>query len=65
MPPKGPLKEEQIAAIRAWIDQGAEWPDALANEADLPPINQNAVALVEHFLTCFSTDSCNKTAPLW
>jgi ankyrin repeat protein len=47
MPPSGPLKAEQINLVKAWIDQGAEWPDALANEADLPPINQNAVALVE------------------
>src|SRR5436190_14765022 len=34
MPPKGPLEAEQIAAIRAWIDQGAEWPDALSGEVD-------------------------------
>jgi mono/diheme cytochrome c family protein len=36
MPPTGELKPEQIAIVKAWIDQGAEWPDALANEADLP-----------------------------
>jgi cytochrome c len=29
MPPTGPLRPEQIATLRAWIDQGAEWPDAL------------------------------------
>src|SRR5205823_13736070 len=23
----------QVAAIKAWIDAGAKWPDALANEA--------------------------------
>jgi len=28
MPPKGePLTPEQIAVLRAWIDQGANWPD--------------------------------------
>ncbi|HEV2177636.1 MAG TPA: ankyrin repeat domain-containing protein [Terriglobia bacterium] len=47
MPPSGPLSAEQIATIKAWIDQGAEWPDALANEADLPPLNPQAVSLVE------------------
>lgn len=46
MPPTGPLKPEQIATITAWIEQGAPWPDALANEADLPPPNPMAVAIV-------------------
>src|SRR5690242_15819231 len=30
MPPTGPLKPEQIAVIKTWIEQGAEWPDALS-----------------------------------
>src|SRR6186713_2820600 len=33
MPPKGkgkPLTPEEIGLIRAWIDQGAKWPDDLA-----------------------------------
>lgn len=47
MPPSGPLSAEQIATIKAWIEQGAEWPDALANEADLPPLNPQAVSLVQ------------------
>ena len=47
MPPTGPLRPEQIAVIKAWIDQGAEWPDSLANEAELPPLNPQAVALVD------------------
>ncbi len=46
MPPTGPLKPEQVATIRTWIEQGAEWPDALANELDLPPLDPKAVALV-------------------
>src|SRR5215468_988187 len=46
MPPSGPLKPDQIATITTWIEQGAPWPDALANEADLPPINPMAVAMV-------------------
>ena len=47
MPPDGSLKSDQIAIIKSWIDQGAEWPDALANEIDLPPPNPKAVAMVE------------------
>src|SRR5262249_33513099 len=31
MPPTGPLRTEQIEVIKAWIDQGAQWPDSLAN----------------------------------
>lgn len=47
MPPTGPLRGEQIATIKKWIDQGADWPDSLANEAELPPVNPKAVALVD------------------
>src|SRR5215475_13925913 len=47
MPPTGPLKQEQIETIKTWIEQGAEWPDALANEVERPPINPKAVAAVE------------------
>ena len=32
MPPDAPLRQEQIDVIRSWIDQGAEWPDALSGE---------------------------------
>ncbi len=33
MPPKGDLlSAEQIGVIKAWIDQGAHWPDALSGE---------------------------------
>src|SRR5262249_49194213 len=33
MPPGGtPLPERDIATLKAWIDAGAPWPDALANE---------------------------------
>jgi ankyrin repeat protein len=47
MPPSGALSEEQIATIKSWIEQGAEWPDALANEADLPALNPKAVSMVD------------------
>jgi mono/diheme cytochrome c family protein len=36
MPPgKERLTAEQIALLRAWVDAGAPWPDALANEGSL------------------------------
>ncbi len=31
-----PLSPEQIALIKAWIDQGAEWPDDLAGDEPAP-----------------------------
>src|SRR5262245_21811334 len=47
MPPSGALQPEQINMIKTWIEQGAEWPDALANEADLPPLNPKAIEMVD------------------
>src|SRR5262245_22008328 len=52
MPPTGPLRPDQINTIKAWIDQGADWPDALANEADVPEVDSRAVARVEALRTC-------------
>jgi ankyrin repeat protein len=37
MPPAGPLRPEQITLIKAWIDQGAEWPDALSGDRSDAP----------------------------
>jgi ankyrin repeat protein len=51
MPPTGSLRADQIETIRAWIEQGAEWPDNQSNEAELPPIDPKAVALVEALRT--------------
>jgi ankyrin repeat protein len=51
MPPTGPLRAEQIALVKRWIDEGAPRPDSLANEADLPRLNPKAVALVEALRT--------------
>jgi ankyrin repeat protein len=47
MPPTAELAPDKIAVIKTWIDQGAEWPDPLANEEELPPLDPRAVALVE------------------
>jgi ankyrin repeat protein len=47
MPPTAELRPEKIAVIKSWIDQGADWPDALSNENELPPLDARAVAMVE------------------
>ncbi len=47
MPPTGALKAEQIAIIRAWVDQGAPWPDAYANEAAPAPLEPRAAKLMD------------------
>ena len=46
MPPTGPLPQEKIDIIKAWIDQGAEWPDALSGETPPPPSDPGATALM-------------------
>ena len=51
MPPTGPMRTEEIAVVKAWIDQGAVWPDSLANEVELPPLNPKAIAMVESLRT--------------
>jgi ankyrin repeat protein len=45
MPPAGPLSAEQIAVFKAWIDQGAHWPDDMANETVLPAPDPKAVQM--------------------
>ena len=45
MPPTGSLRAEQIAVLKAWIDQGAEWPDDLAGAAPSPPVDPDAERL--------------------
>src|SRR5579859_4432068 len=47
MPPTGPLKPEQINIIKDWIDQGAEWPDALSGETPPPPPDPKATRMME------------------
>jgi ankyrin repeat protein len=47
MPPTGPLKAEQVNIIKAWIDQGAEWPDDASGEMPLPPPDPEAARLME------------------
>lgn len=47
MPPTGALRPEQIATIKAWLDQGAEWPDALAGETPPAPADPKATRLID------------------
>jgi ankyrin repeat protein len=47
MPPEGPLSPEQIKVIKAWIDQGAEWPDAVSGETPPPPPDPKARRMME------------------
>lgn len=46
MPPTGPLPQEKIDIIKAWIDEGAPWPDAVAGETPPPPADPGATALM-------------------
>lgn len=45
MPPAGALPAEEIATIKAWIDQGVEWPDDLAGIPSWPPVDPAAERL--------------------
>ena len=47
MPPDGPLSPEQIKVIKAWIDQGAVWPDAASGEIPAPPPDPMAMRLMD------------------
>ena len=47
MPTTGPLKPDEIAVFKTWIDEGAHWPDALANE---PVTNAPSTALMNAVL---------------
>lgn len=47
MPATGSLTPEEIAIVRAWIDQGAKWPDDLANEPNLTPPDPTALKMAE------------------
>src|SRR5260221_5930518 len=46
MPPTGALKADQIAMIKAWLDQGAEWPDQFANDAPPARLEPRAAQLM-------------------
>ena len=48
MPLEDTLTDQEIETIRQWIDEGAHWPDELANEIDAPPPDASALALIGH-----------------
>jgi hypothetical protein len=51
MPPTAPLPAGEIAIIKAWIDQGVEWPDDLAGMPVSPPVDPAAdrfATLIRH-----------------
>lgn len=47
MPLTGPLSQPQIDIIKAWIDQGAEWPDDLSGDTPPPAPDAKAVRLMK------------------
>jgi len=47
MPPTGALSRQDIDTIKVWIEQGAEWPDDVANDTPPPPPDPKAVRLAE------------------
>jgi ankyrin repeat protein len=47
MPPTGALSADQIGIIRAWIDQGADWPDQFAGETPPAPPDAKAAPILE------------------
>lgn len=51
MPPTGALARPQIDIIKRWIDEGAEWPDALAGDVPPTPPDPAAVALADAIRT--------------
>jgi len=47
MPPTGALPKEKIAIIKAWIDQGAQWPDEASGDIAPAPIDPAATQIVQ------------------
>ncbi|HSF24173.1 MAG TPA: ankyrin repeat domain-containing protein, partial [Blastocatellia bacterium] len=47
MPPTGALGQGQIEILKAWIDQGAEWPDEASGEEPSPPPDPKALPIMK------------------
>jgi ankyrin repeat protein/mono/diheme cytochrome c family protein len=46
MPPETPLSAAQISIIKTWIDQGADWPDALSGDVVSSPPDPAVVRMM-------------------
>ncbi|HXG90556.1 MAG TPA: ankyrin repeat domain-containing protein [Vicinamibacterales bacterium] len=46
MPPTGALPAEKVAVIKAWIDQGAHWPDEASGDVAALPVEPAVTPLV-------------------
>jgi mono/diheme cytochrome c family protein len=46
MPPTGPLSDEEIGTLRAWIDQGADFRTEVQDKAPSKPIDPKLTALI-------------------
>ena len=46
MPPTGPLSDEEIGILRAWIDQGADFRIEVHEEAPAKPVDPKLAALI-------------------
>lgn len=43
---RDPLPADKVAIIKAWIDQGIDWPDELSGERPSPPIDPAAAQIL-------------------
>ena len=46
MPPTGPLSDEEIGILRAWIDQGADFRIEVQDDAPAKPVDPKLAALI-------------------
>src|SRR5215468_1834617 len=46
MPPTGPLSDDEIGLLRAWIDQGAEFRTDIVADAPRKPVDPKVTALI-------------------
>lgn len=65
IPPTGPLAPGQVNLIRAWIDQGAEWPDEASGEGPRPPEDRGATALMDAIRSGDESNRLDVCRALW